>query len=62
MECPERQKLAATVDQTLERVITLTKQERAAMNESKSVFCVLDRELELAVGEKERSNRGDAAA
>lgn len=52
--CPERSRLAAEVDEVLGRIVDLIRQQRQVVSSDRSKFHALDRELELAIGEKER--------
>ncbi len=55
MDCPERERLAADVNRVLGRITEIAEQQRAALNVSSASFYCLDRDLELAVGDKERA-------
>ena len=54
MACPERERLAAAVREILRHIAVITQDQFVAFNCNKPSFYLLDRDLELAVGEKER--------
>jgi hypothetical protein len=53
--CPQRSKLAAALDEILGHLVNLTRSQREAFQRrDEAEFGRLDRELENAIGEKER--------
>jgi hypothetical protein len=54
--CPLRDRLAADVDEVLQQIVNITSNLRTAFqNRDRSLFEHLDQQLELAIGQKERS-------
>ena len=55
-ECSRCVELSGVVDEVLDKLVTLTKEQLTAFREQDHIrFMRLDKELELTVGQKERS-------